>query len=279
MKKLQKSWAGKDGTYEHHPNTSMKGFSIVGSVSRISNDNKVFRIRDPRGFEVEISSSNLSDIILENTLINGEIQEELVWFRDGSSNYLGNVNMPEYAMSTQEPVTKSSIEVGAWYVRHDRKDTYYRYEGLFYRDSVSLYANNSTTNIKRYKKPEFVFTSFIATNGEIGRQYRYRDFVNTDWGCMENGFIETRSSISKNLVVAGKLPECLMTVCFEDCNKFELGKLYTNGDIYFADKKSREIFGHETDIVRLHNQYSENRDKSNWSYKHVPKTSYTISET
>ena len=60
-------------------NNPMSGFKIERSVTRYSTSNKLWRILDPRGFECEITTGCLEEIILNGTIINGEIQGECVW--------------------------------------------------------------------------------------------------------------------------------------------------------------------------------------------------------
>lgn len=77
-------------------NEPMEGFRVEKAVSRWSTSNKLFRINDPRGFTLEISSENLADLILNTTLVDGVFQEKLVWTRNDSNNYLTRLDHPEY---------------------------------------------------------------------------------------------------------------------------------------------------------------------------------------
>ena len=60
-------------------NDPLTGFKILKSVSRYSTSNKLWRIMDPRGVEFEITTAVLEEIILNSTIINGEIQDKCVW--------------------------------------------------------------------------------------------------------------------------------------------------------------------------------------------------------
>ena len=60
-------------------NIPMCGFKISRSVSRTKTSNKLWRIEDPRGFELEISTSNMEDILSEGTVIKNEIHGTLRW--------------------------------------------------------------------------------------------------------------------------------------------------------------------------------------------------------
>lgn len=70
------------------PNVPSTGFKLGSVVSRYSTDNKLFRVTDPRGFEVEISAGNVSALLQDSTVINGEVQEECIWGRDSGGNVL-----------------------------------------------------------------------------------------------------------------------------------------------------------------------------------------------
>lgn len=58
-------------------NEPRKGFRMVTNVSRYSTSNVVWRIMHPDGFEFEITSDNLCDLLETNTIIEGEFQDEL----------------------------------------------------------------------------------------------------------------------------------------------------------------------------------------------------------
>lgn len=77
-------------------NVPIKGFVIGDSVTRYRTDNKLFRVYDPRGFYVEISAANLSHLVRNCTLVKGEIQEDLLWLRDNSNNWLDMSTCEEY---------------------------------------------------------------------------------------------------------------------------------------------------------------------------------------
>lgn len=80
-------------------NVPISGFRFEKSVSRVSTDNKWFRIQDPRGFTLEISSDNLSDIILNGELRQGLIVGNHVWVRHNSNNYLMRENDERLAIA------------------------------------------------------------------------------------------------------------------------------------------------------------------------------------
>lgn len=89
-------------------NVLMPGFKIAHSVTRYSTSNVVWRILDPRGFELEISSANMSDLIGSTIIEQGEIQERCIWTRQGANNVLLTEDDPEYlqAIENSERIEK-----------------------------------------------------------------------------------------------------------------------------------------------------------------------------
>lgn len=120
-KQTVKNWVGMrtgsnlegENTIQTFDNKPIKGFSIGKCVSRWSTSNKLFRIYDPRGFELEISSANLAYLIASTTMVNGDIEEELVWARDGGNNYLCLTTHDDYVRRNASYQPK----VGEWFYR------------------------------------------------------------------------------------------------------------------------------------------------------------------
>lgn len=86
-------------------NESRTGFEIARSVRHSGwrgGGNVLWRIQDPRGFEIEITSENFASMVDCTTIINGVIQEECVWGREGSVNVLLPVNSEPYKDATKQ---------------------------------------------------------------------------------------------------------------------------------------------------------------------------------
>jgi hypothetical protein len=64
-------------------NESLSGFQLTKSVRRVywGGGNVVWRVLDPRGFELEISSSNLARILDCSTISKGVIMDSCIWGR------------------------------------------------------------------------------------------------------------------------------------------------------------------------------------------------------
>jgi hypothetical protein len=79
-----------------YDNAPMTGFRLTEWEGRYVTDNKVVRVLDPRGFELEIYIPNLMDLILNCEIDRGLIKEELVWLRDGANNRLVRTADPAF---------------------------------------------------------------------------------------------------------------------------------------------------------------------------------------
>lgn len=128
-------------------NNPIVGFKIMHSVDRHSrfNRNIVWRIEDPRGFELEISSGNMESIINECVIERGEIQEQCIWGRQKGINILLPINCDEYQQAVNNTKRTSSIlsikdvKIGNSVILHDGRLV--KYLGKFY--SVDMdYKNN-----------------------------------------------------------------------------------------------------------------------------------------
>lgn len=86
-------------------NEAVSGFRISEEIRRWSTSNVVWRIVDPRGFQLEISSGNMAYLIAETSIHEGWIDATLQWVRDGAQNYLLPVSSNEHKTYTLNTVT------------------------------------------------------------------------------------------------------------------------------------------------------------------------------
>lgn len=108
-----------DNNYKIHdnvPNEPQFGFRITQAISRggsWNGNNKVVRIEDPRGFELEISVDNLVKMMTMTTFVDGICQEKCVWGRQGAANVLLPVNSDIYqeAVNVTKYRAKSNISL------------------------------------------------------------------------------------------------------------------------------------------------------------------------
>lgn len=103
-----------------------------------------WRIEDPRGFELEISSPNFAQIISLCTLEQGEIQERCVWGRLGNENILIPVNSDVYKaaqLNTARLNTSASMKdlnLGDYAVMQNGDEGFYM--GYFYPIGTESYS-------------------------------------------------------------------------------------------------------------------------------------------
>lgn len=101
----------KNNRTEHNfNNTPMRGFRIGDVTKRYSTSNKFFRIIDPRGFELEISTENLNELLQKGMVNNGVILGEHVWCKH-NRDYLCPVHHPEYEKYILPPEQKVQPEL------------------------------------------------------------------------------------------------------------------------------------------------------------------------
>ena len=122
----------KEGKEVVVENTPTHGFYIGDSVSRWSTDNKLFRVKDPRGFTVEVPTGNIATLLHHTTVVNGVVQEECVWGRGGNSHILLPVNSQPYLDTLDKMDTLANklisikdLKVGDWVKMFNDSDEYY----------------------------------------------------------------------------------------------------------------------------------------------------------
>jgi len=71
-------------------NEPMEGFKLLHSVGRSQTENKVWRIEDPRGFELEIMTENLSYLLNYVNIVDRVMTGKLIWSTrvHGGTNWL-----------------------------------------------------------------------------------------------------------------------------------------------------------------------------------------------
>lgn len=154
------------------------GFEILDVVSRSSTDNKLFRVKDPRGFELEISSGNLFNIIGSCTISKGIIADKMVWARYGQLNWLIDVASEEYKdYQAQKNVDKiTTHEIGKVYI-NKLGNIRYIYQGRYYGVSVAgmphswNIGRSNSSYYNREANPTFTFNrDSIPLTVRIGKK-------------------------------------------------------------------------------------------------------------
>lgn len=95
-------------------NEFREGFYFEKAVTRWETSNKFFRINDPRGFQLEIDSANLGDILLNSHISKGYLVGKFRWARFGGKAYLVREDHPSVLAVTNPAVKrdKKTLNVG-----------------------------------------------------------------------------------------------------------------------------------------------------------------------
>jgi hypothetical protein len=107
--------AGKQGSLPTSiiDNIPMLGFKMTSDIRRGQQGAQdKWRIEDPRGFELEITSTNLAMILADSTIEKGEILDQCVWARDGGQNLLLTVVSEEYIEAVR--MTQIASSSASW---------------------------------------------------------------------------------------------------------------------------------------------------------------------
>jgi hypothetical protein len=165
------------------------GFQIVDTVTRYSTSNKLFRVLDPAGFELEISTENLFHIIENCTIAKGTIADPMLWARGPSKNYLISGNSDEYKQYL-EPKKNANHVPGAW-MKHKTGNVFYRYEGRFHYITISYELNRKDPYNGRYYGYYTRQQDFSKVETDItfitNRKNDKTATVYTEWHLDENG--------------------------------------------------------------------------------------------
>lgn len=118
-----------------HENEPLEGFEITDIATRWSTANKLVRVKDPRGFVVEIPSSNLVVLCQITTISDGIVREKCVWGRDAGNHVLLPVNSEPYKTGrknievVRKSVSLTKIDKGDVVYLSTGDDTEYVYIG------------------------------------------------------------------------------------------------------------------------------------------------------
>ena len=127
-------WSQKGISPKIIENKPISGFKILGVHSRYSTDNKVFRVEDPRGFELEIYSDNLFEIIFKHTIVNGLMVGDFLWGRKDGKNYLISSSSQEYKDHLSGPVAfDKATQI---YFKNKAGNIIYKFIGKFYYNQL-----------------------------------------------------------------------------------------------------------------------------------------------
>ena len=230
------SWAGyknEKATKVFLDNNPIEGFSIDSVAHRYVTQNKLFNIKDPRGFTTQVSAENLFNLIGDSVIEYGKIKGEHLWARVAGQNILipkdGEIYKNSFNAKTDKKIRLSNLEPG---------------------DVVDLGTGNDT---------------YICTF--LGRYYlEYfgieKSRVNRDrWGASDNSIIDInikRSRLTQNqyfifahehednvTLIPYKSNKEIISVIKNDKNykRFcpDMENIYLNASNYYSDKDDSDM--------------------------------------
>lgn len=92
-------------------NTLTTGYSLVNQSGSYYSGSDYWHLMHPLGFEVQVKSPNIFDIIQNCTISKGVIQDKLIWCRLGSVNYLTYENSPVHTRCLIQDVVAPKIKL------------------------------------------------------------------------------------------------------------------------------------------------------------------------
>lgn len=203
-------WANNKEDCRVIDNKPMRGFKLKEVVSRHSTSNKFFRVLDPRGFELELSTDNVLDLILNSTFVKGEIIEECIWTQNNGV-YLVPTDSEKYK-TLKNAVKKGSptITTGKYYNSVNNVLSVFRFEGIFHGTSVdykyiALDGHYERSSDSFYHSPRNLVIdkveviSSIGINKKANPYYIYTEFLLDENGNVTNTQIHARKSHFKDL--------------------------------------------------------------------------------
>lgn len=254
-------------------NVPTRGFKLLEVVRRYSTNNKLFRVLDPRGFELEISADNLLELALKGTIVRGEVVEECVWAQNNGV-YLLPTTSEEYKYSLKP---KGKIEAGCYYVSVGNLLSVFRFEGTFYH----TYLEVSHKPIKARKgevtprsgycnsRQQLVLTEYdtnVSINMANKSSYIYTEFVLNHEGNVDRKIIHARKSHFKSLEsceaykvtneMVDYAPELTQWADWQKDNKENLIGPINAYNAFFKSKEDARSFDYSEIIAKIKGETS-----------------------
>mgnify|MGYP000031120187 CR=1 FL=1 len=198
-------WTGSKGTFNVIDNVPVSGFRIVGDVARhggwFGNSNIVWRVEDPRGFEIDVFSPNLAAMISQCTLEQGVITTPCLYARNSSGrNALVPITTDEYKAALSHTKRKKASSTSLKDIKMgDVVQCSDGSEVIFVKKIYCIAVKRQTATTAPYD----VFNKRTYSLVDIERVVVIVTSTVNDSGVVRNmNYTDIRSSLSHNGVIA-----------------------------------------------------------------------------
>ena len=303
-------WSSKKEDSRVIDNKPTRGFKMLEVVSRYSTSNKLFRVLDPRGFELEISADNLLDLAMASTIVKGEIVEECVWAQHNGV-YLMPTSSEQYKFwANGKDKPKNKIEAGKYYVTVGNLLSVFRFEGIHHhtymeykhvatnheyksgvsrgspyygreRDKIIVDAYDTNVNIKMNSgnKPSYIYTEFVLDEDGslIRKSIHARKSHFKDLKEYEDELSNEVTSFIPDLIQWADRPDYWQ----RDNKKYDRLVIYstTGSDAFFKTKEEAKNFDYSKQIAELKPSNSAYRSGVDTSHINAKSSYYNYRET
>lgn len=273
------NWRQKDINPRIIENKPTRGFKLLQVVSRYSTSNKLFRVLDPRGFELEISSDNLLDIALASTIVKGEIIEECVWASSHNGAYLMPSSDERYSFYVNKKQTGDKVKMaeGNYYVSVRNMVSVFRYEGIYHHTYLDIDHVATEGDMRRidiaphnyYHRPFEIdvkkYTTDVKIRMNSGKKpsYVYTEFTLNSDGGVERKSIHIRKSHFKNLIKYDDITQEM-----KDYKPDMMQWVNTTGSYY--EEKGKSLDSKISNNPGVYNGYFKSKDEAkNFDYSEI----------
>lgn len=156
-------------------NEPTRGFKIDDNIRRYRTDNVVWELTHPKGYNFQITSENLCELLHSCEILNGEIQQELTFVRCGAENYLTTTSSEVYKNAIKQELYENKVSIKDLKIgdkvtlKTGETVIYYGKYHTFKLNNVGSKSGEYEDNIKEFYKPEnksklFTFYKNLDTN-------------------------------------------------------------------------------------------------------------------
>lgn len=199
-------------------NTPRTGFRMVTNVSRYSTSNVVWRIMHPEGFEFEITSDNLCDLLETNTIVEGEFQDELFFTHNKKlvnekTKLFADLIAREEKKKEQKEKAKEMFIGTTLIYNHYNGNRKFQYCGKVHAITVNAnkpYKNSTKSSLRLVVKEnstgKYHLLSSISNDFTVIDQYEHDDIDINEVSLAINEQIKTNDSVHKKYWHTGYIP-------------------------------------------------------------------------